>query len=301
MSKKIIYILFIAILVAMCIVIINIFRWHIENQSNQSIINSLYENNVITSGEAENIYIKEIVESIEQSASIPSGENTTITSGEQNIPPRQSEDISKKLKEATVSYKLANNYTNITAYIIDYDYLQNLNPSTVGWIKVSNTKVDYPIVQSNDNKFYLNHNFLKQYNSAGWIFADYKNNFLNLNKNTVLYGHNRRNDSMFGSLEKTFNKNWLENSNNKYIFFSTEQQSYIAEIFSIYKTSANELVIPIEFKDNSSFLDYIKDIKEKSIHDFNISIAKSDKILTLYTCDSNNEYRILVHAKLINT
>ena len=83
---------------------------------------------------------------------------------------------------------------------IDFNKLINKNPDTIGWIKVLGTDINYPVVQTNNNDFYLTHSFDKSYNKAGWIFADYRNKFDNTDKNIVIYGHNMRDGSMFGSM-----------------------------------------------------------------------------------------------------
>ena len=100
---------------------------------------------------------------------------------------------------------------------IDFNKLINKNPDTIGWIKVLGTDINYPVVQTNNNDFYLTHSFDKSYNKAGWIFADYINKNLKnneLDKNTIIYGHNRQNNSMFGTLSNVFKEEWLSNKEN---------------------------------------------------------------------------------------
>ena len=107
---------------------------------------------------------------------------------------------------------------------IDFDNLISLNSDTIGWIRVWGTDINYPVVQTNDNSFYLTHSFDKSYNKAGWIFADYTNSNLKnnqLDENTVIYGHNRENRSMFGTLSNTLKKEWRDTGKNRYINFST--------------------------------------------------------------------------------
>ena len=79
--------------------------------------------------------------------------------------------------------------------------------------------MEYPVVRSTNNSFYLNHSFDKSKNLAGWIFADYKNKFDNTDKNIVIYGHNMRDDSMFGSLKNILNSDWYDNEENTNIWF----------------------------------------------------------------------------------
>lgn len=181
---------------------------------------------------------------------------------------------------------------------INYNELDKISSDIKGWIQVNNTNINYPFVQSTDNSFYLTHNLKGEYNSAGWIFVDYNNNLEDLDKNTIIYGHNRLNDSMFAELEKTLNKDWYENEENRYIIFSTKHNDYIGEIISIYEIKASDFSASYNYTDEE-FLNYISDIKSKSIYDFETEVDVSDKIVTLYTCDKTSENRIILQAKLI--
>lgn len=90
-------------------------------------------------------------------------------------------------------------------YTVDFNKLKEQNNETIAWLKVNNTNVEYPVVKGTNNSFYLNHSFDKSNNSAGWIFADYRNKFDNTDKNIVIYGHNIRDGSMFGSMLNILN------------------------------------------------------------------------------------------------
>ena len=108
-------------------------------------------------------------------------------------------------------------------YKINFEELKQKNSDTVAWLKVENTNIEFPIVQANNNSYYLTHNFDKKYNVAGWIFADYKNKLDGTDRNIVVYGHNMRNNSMFGSLKDVITEEWYNNEENKYITFVTER------------------------------------------------------------------------------
>ena len=108
-------------------------------------------------------------------------------------------------------------------YKINFEELKQKNSDTVAWLKIENTNIEFPIVQANNNSYYLTHNFDKKYNVAGWIFADYKNKLDGTDRNIVVYGHNMRNNSMFGSLKDVITEEWYNNEENKYITFVTER------------------------------------------------------------------------------
>lgn len=184
-------------------------------------------------------------------------------------------------------------------YEIDFENLKQLNSDTVAWLKVPGTEVNYTVVKSNDNDYYLKHNYKKEYNTGGWIFADYSNKFDDTDKNIVIYGHNVRDNSMFGSLKKVINEEWYQNEENYDIPFITEHEEAIYRVFSVYKIEVEDYYIQTEFKDNKSYLQFLNTIKERSSKDFEIELTENDKILTLSTCANNNKYRIVLHAKKI--
>ena len=182
-------------------------------------------------------------------------------------------------------------------YTIDFNKLKEQNKETVAWIKVNNTNIEYPIVKADNNNFYLNHSFDKSQNSAGWIFADYRNKFDNTDKNIIIYGHNMRDGSMFGSLKNILNSNWYENEENTNITLYTENEKCIYKVFSIYKIESEDYYIKTEFSNDNEFEQFVNTIKNRSIKKFDIDVSKEDNILTLSTCANNNRYRIVLHAK----
>lgn len=158
---------------------------------------------------------------------------------------------------------------------------------------------EYPVVKGTNNSFYLNHCFDKSNNSAGWIFADYRNKFDNTDKNIVIYGHNIRDGSMFGSMLNILNAKWYENEENTNITLYTENEKCMYKVFSVYKIENEDYYIKTEFKNDNEFEDFIKTLKKKSIKDFNVDVSKDDNILTLSTCANNNKYRVVLHAKKV--
>ena len=108
-----------------------------------------------------------------------------------------------------------------------YNELLKINSDTVGWLTINNTKINYPVVQSKDNDYYLNHAYDKTKNIAGWIYVDYRNDMNNINKNTIIYGHSGlKGNIMFSSLKNVLNENWYNNSNNLNISFSIKEKEY---------------------------------------------------------------------------
>ena len=183
-------------------------------------------------------------------------------------------------------------------YKVDFQALKDKNSDTVGFLKVNGTNIEYTVVKGINNSYYLKHNFNKESNSAGWIFADYKNKVDGTDKNLVIYRHNMRDDSMFGSLKNILNDDWHNEEENKYVTFITENDNSIYEVFSVYQVADEDYYITTDFKDNE-FNDFIKTIKSRSKFDFGVDVNENDNILTLSTCANNNKYRVVLHAKKI--
>lgn len=193
-----------------------------------------------------------------------------------------------------------NNNGTTTSFTEDYQKLLSINNETVGWLKVNNTRVDYPVVKANNNDYYLNHNFYKQSNFNGWVYMDYRNNTNNLDQNTIIYGHNLKNGMMFGSLNNVKNSSWYNNPDNLLITFNTTTKQMKWQIFSIYVINVTNDYLYANFEYDSQFKEFVDKIKSRSIKDFGIEVSKFDKILTLSTCQNNSKQRLVVHAKLIN-
>lgn len=181
---------------------------------------------------------------------------------------------------------------------IDFDTLKKKNKDTVGWITVKGTDANYPFVQSKDNAYYLNKSFDKTYSDAGWIFLDYRNDINNLGKNTIIYGHNRFDYSMFGSLKLTLNDDWFHTPSNHIIEMNTEKYDSFWQIFSVYTIKTEDYYITTDFKDNNEYSKFINTLVKRSVHKFNLTPSIEDKILTLSTCHGSSK-KMVIHAKLI--
>lgn len=184
-------------------------------------------------------------------------------------------------------------------YQIDFKALKDTNSDTIAYIKVNNTNIDYIVVKGSDNSYYLKHNFKKKWNVAGWIFADYRNKFDESDKNIIIYGHNIKDGSMFGTLKKILNKDWYENADNHKIVLVTEYGTYYYQVFSTYSIKPEDYYINTEFKNNNEFDKFVNKLKTRSIYDYKTEVFKEDKILTLSSCIGDGTKRVVLHAKLI--
>ena len=188
-------------------------------------------------------------------------------------------------------------YINMNMINVDFNKLKITNKDVIGWLKVNGTNINYPFVQAKDNKYYLTHSFDKSYNSAGWLFLDYRNNSTD-NRNIIIYAHGRNDKTMFGSLRTVLTKNWLSNQNNYVIKISTEKENSLWQIFSVYHIPTTSDYLQTNFDSDIEYQEFLDMIKDRSSYNFNTSVNSNDNILTLSTCYNNSD-KIVVHAKLI--
>lgn len=176
--------------------------------------------------------------------------------------------------------------------------LLNINDKYKMWIKINNTAIDYPIVQGEDNEFYLEHNFTKEDSLSGCLFIDYRNK-IDIDKNIIIYGHHMKNGTMFNNLNYFKNEDFFI-SNEITIIRSGKEYKY--KVFSVYTIPESDINFIMNFKDQGEYLNYIKILKNKSFFYKDIDINISSDIITLITC--SYEYdgaRTVVHAINSNT
>ncbi len=183
----------------------------------------------------------------------------------------------------------------------DLASLLTVNEDVVGELVVNNTNVNYPVVQADDNDYYLDHNINNEKNANGWIYLDYRNDAMNLDKNNIIYGHNMYYSGvMFGTLYKTANASWYTNPDNQIITYNTLYEKMEFKIFSIYRVPKTSDYLKVFFDSDNDFLEFIDMITKRSIYNFNVPITANDKIITLSTCSNNGTKRLVIHAVLIN-
>ncbi|MBC1607806.1 class B sortase [Listeria welshimeri] len=178
--------------------------------------------------------------------------------------------------------------------------LQKLNKDMAGWLTIADTEIDYPILQSTDNDYYLHHNYKNEKARAGSIFKDYRNTNEFLDKNTIIYGHNMKDGSMFADLRKYLDKDFFK----AHPTFSYESglANYKVEIFSVYETTTDFYYIETDFPGKQDFADYLEKVQQQSIYKSNVKVSSKDRIITLSTCDTEKDYekgRMVIQGKLV--
>ncbi|MBQ7821834.1 MAG: class B sortase [Clostridia bacterium] len=180
------------------------------------------------------------------------------------------------------------------------EWLKQINPDIYGWITIEGSEVDYPIVRGEDNNYYLDHAYTGEYMIVGSIFADYRTNDKIINNyNTVLYGHNMENGSMFHIVELMTEDEALFNESRILVY--TMDGIYEYAPISVYETNAYDQYFRMRFKNTTEFTDFAYDILEKSVYPRTAEFTEYDRILTLSTC-TNEEFsgRFALHARLID-
>lgn len=178
--------------------------------------------------------------------------------------------------------------------------LKKENPDTVAWLRVDQTNINYPVVQTSDNDYYIDHSFTKAYNKNGWIFGDYRNDWSSLKKNTIIYGHHLLNQAMFGSVSKLFTEDWQNNSNHL-IVTKTATATQTWQIFSVYEIPTELYYLANEFTTEEAYRGFVSTLQSRTVYNFNVDTSNTSHILTLSTCNDENTGRLVVHAALIQT
>lgn len=176
--------------------------------------------------------------------------------------------------------------------------LKELNDETVGWLNVPGTNIDYPVVKAKDNAYYLRHNFKKEKDYNGWVFMNYLNSAEMLDKNTIIFAHNRYySNIMFGTLNKVGKKAWYQNIKDNLITYSDINKEMKWEVFAAYTVPVTDDYLETNFSTDEDFNNFIKMIRSRSVISSDLEIKNTDKILTLSTCADINT-RFVVHAVL---
>lgn len=185
----------------------------------------------------------------------------------------------------------------------DWKKLQESNPDIIGWIYVPDTVINYPIVQSKDNSYYLNHSSLKDVNTIGAIFLDFNASSDLSDFHSIIYGHSVINSSaMFSQIKEFYDEDFFKE--HPYLYLLTPEQNYRCDIVALTKTTSESFLYQIGFsgaEDQEAFLERM--MSEASLSRETDDLSADDSIVTLSTCDIayglDSDKRILLHARLV--
>lgn len=185
---------------------------------------------------------------------------------------------------------------------VDFQRLQQINEDLFAWIKIPNTQIDYPIAcyEGEDQNYYLNHNMYREEQFAGCIFMQNVNEKDFSEYNTVLYGHNMKNDSMFGELHDFSDREFFDE--NRYIYIYLPDRVNVYEVFAAYTTNDININAIYDFSKRSHYEQYIKDIYGSLAVGGHIAesveVTTDKSMITLSTCSSQDEDRYVVQGVL---
>jgi sortase, SrtB family len=191
---------------------------------------------------------------------------------------------------------------------IDFDTLMETNGEIVAWIWVPETNISFPLLKTVDNMKYVHVSYNLQYNSSGAIFMDARNSANFADDNSIVFGHNMKNGTMFGSLKNYREQDYL--ANHKTIFIFTPEKAFMYEVFAAYETNATSEVYTCMFEteelsiigdmvktmENGEYLDMIK---ENTLIDSDIWPEMGERLITLSTCAAEWNSRFVIHGVLI--
>ena len=180
---------------------------------------------------------------------------------------------------------------------IDLEALREINPDVIGWISIPDTKLHYPVVKGEDNAYYLEHAWDRQPNRLGSVFLEKTNQPDLKDYHSMLYGHNMRDQSMFGSLRQYESRSYWEE--HPYVYLVTDEGILRYEIYSTYKTEVGSDAYLVGMLEGASAERFLRFSCEEAQYDTGIVPHATDRILTLSTCVGNYDYRRVIHARLL--
>ncbi|WP_423830526.1 class B sortase [Staphylococcus auricularis] len=181
-----------------------------------------------------------------------------------------------------------------------FEQLEQHNEDIIGWINLPGTPLNYPILQGEDNKEYLHEDFEHEESRKGSVFMDYRNDVANPSYNTVIYGHHVGDGSMFDTVEKYLDQSFYDQ--HPTLQYDTKYGKYQLEVLSAYQTTTEDYYIQTDFDNEAAYDQFLKQTMKKSQINTNTTVDKSDKIVTLSTCEDAfrpTSGRIVVVAKLV--
>lgn len=184
--------------------------------------------------------------------------------------------------------------------IVDFDSLKKINSDLVGWLLIDSLGISYPVVQTDNNDYYLHKTFEKKDNFAGCLFIEYQNHSDFSDNNTIIYGHNMKNGSMFGKLRKILEDGVY--SKDPYFWIYTEEKVYKFHVFSARTVNVDSESYTLQFATPEDFQNYLNDVSGKSeLKCDQVSVDANDKIVTLSTCTGDESTRFVIQGKLVRT
>ena len=205
--------------------------------------------------------------------------------------------------ESPVIHYTLDGETQAREVLDEYKNLLNKNKKLIGWIKIDDTNIDYPVMQTSDNEYYLDHNINQEYDKNGSIFMDKDCDVLKPSTNLILYGHHMKNGQMFGDLDLYSSEEYFKE--HRYIQFDTIYEKGTWEVMYVFRSrvySEEEIVFKyyqfIDALSEQEFNSNMQEMAAMSLYDTGVTAQYGDRLLTLSTCDyQETDGRFVVVAK----
>ena len=221
---------------------------------------------------------------------------------------KDKEPINGSTSQAPVIHYTSDEGQSTPPPVLDeYKNLLNKNKRLIGWVKIDDTNIDYPVMQTTDNEYYLDHNLNQEYDKNGSIFMDKDCDVLKPSTNLILYGHHMKSGQMFGNLSLYSDQSYYEK--HPYIQFDTIYEKGLYEIMYVFRSrvySEDEIVFKyyqfIDAQSEQEFDSYMNDMEGMSLYNTGVTAQYGDRLLTLSTCDYQEKNgRFVVVAKKVTT
>lgn len=213
-------------------------------------------------------------------------------------------DSNQDLLDAVSSLSSVEITEDTDAKYMSVDIMQYVDtyPNVCAYLQVPSTLIDFPIVQYDDNEYYLDKGYAQQDYTAGSPFLDYRNNIEYLDYNNIIYAHNMADGSMFGTLQRLKNESYFS-ENDGFLYLNSIGYKNIFKIYSVYETDLTSFnYIKTAFYSDDEFNEFLSETQEHNQLSVlnSVSVPQNTKILTLSTCTANGAKRLVVHAYLYN-
>lgn len=182
--------------------------------------------------------------------------------------------------------------------LTNYDHaaLLEINPEAQGYLQIPSLDLLLPVVQTDNNDYYLTHAISGETSKNGTLFIDSRNDLGIDSENAIIYGHCMKNGSMFGSLSKYNTESFYLEDGNKYMYFYTEDHIYQYEIYSVHTTPAISETYTTIFPDSDTYFSYINSMSSVSFYETSAQFTEVSKTITLSTCTNDDNTRLVIQA-----
>ena len=217
-----------------------------------------------------------------------------------------SEALSSGTQQEQNTFSLHKSSVRLPDILPEYETLYNKNKKLIGWLKIDDTNIDYPVMQTSDNTYYLDHNYNQEYDKNGSIFLDYNCSVYPRSTNMIVYGHHMKSGNMFGNLQKYAKESY--GKKHSVITFDTVYEKAQYQVMYVFRSQVyneDDIVFKyyqfIEANSETEFNSYMQEMSALSLYDTGVTAEFGDNLLTLSTCDSSQtDGRFVVVAKRIS-